>query len=609
MATALETLQQTFGYSSFREGQAEIIDAVMAGQRTLGIMPTGGGKSLTYQIPALMLDGITVVISPLLSLMKNQVDELHEAGVPAVTLNSTQNDEEYRAAMNSLLNEEAKLLYLAPERLGSEGTYALLNRLPISLVVIDEVHVLSQWGHDFRPSYLNAVGLINNLESAPRVMALTATATERVQADLEAMLHIQHTVRTSVVRDNLTIRIEKGLNKRSKEDFITKYIREHRGESGIVYAPTRKIVEALTETLTAAGINAVGYHAGMPDQARAQAQDDFIYDRRDVVVATNAFGMGINKSNVRFVIHYGIPGSVEAYYQEIGRAGRDGLPSEAILLYAAADLQTQRFFIDNSDNQTPEYQNLQKMKLQEMANYGATQMCLQRYITRYFGEDTPDCGRCTNCLDNRDAVDITTDAQKVLSHVVRMAKSRGGENGFGKTLTAETLRGKLPDKFQWTNLDQLPTFGLLQGTARVHIMSLIDYLIAEGYLRVTGQYAGLTVSPEGVSVLKGERQVKRRQDVRSIDDRVKAGSPSTRDDLDEAQRTVFEALRTWRLELARVTEIPPFIIFNDRTLVELAKQQPRNNAELMAVPGIGDAKAERYGKEVLAVIAKATETE
>ncbi|MGX6491067.1 DNA helicase RecQ [Weissella cibaria] len=609
MATALETLQQTFGYSSFREGQAEIIDAVMAGQRTLGIMPTGGGKSLTYQIPALMLDGITVVISPLLSLMKNQVDELHEAGVPAVTLNSTQNDEEYRAAMNSLLNEEAKLLYLAPERLGSEGTYALLNRLPISLVVIDEVHVLSQWGHDFRPSYLNAVGLINNLESAPRVMALTATATERVQADLEAMLHIQHTVRTNVVRDNLTIRIEKGLNKRSKEDFITKYIREHRGESGIVYAPTRKIVEALTETLTAAGINAVGYHAGMPDQARAQAQDDFIYDRRDVVVATNAFGMGINKSNVRFVIHYGIPGSVEAYYQEIGRAGRDGLPSEAILLYAAADLQTQRFFIDNSDNQTPEYQNLQKMKLQEMANYGATQMCLQRYITRYFGEDTPDCCRCTNCLDNRDAVDITTDAQKVLSHVVRMAKSRGGENGFGKTLTAETLRGKLPDKFQWTNLDQLPTFGLLQGTARVHIMSLIDYLIAEGYLRVTGQYAGLTVSPEGVSVLKGERQVKRRQDVRSIDDRVKAGSPSTRDDLDEAQRTVFEALRTWRLELARVTEIPPFIIFNDRTLVELAKQQPRNNAELMAVPGIGDAKAERYGKEVLAVIAKATETE
>ncbi|MGG7602058.1 DNA helicase RecQ [Weissella cibaria] len=609
MARALETLQQTFGYSSFREGQAEIIDAVMAGQRTLGIMPTGGGKSLTYQIPALMLDGITVVISPLLSLMKNQVDELHEAGVPAVTLNSTQNDEEYRAAMNSLLNEEAKLLYLAPERLGSEGTYALLNRLPISLVVIDEVHVLSQWGHDFRPSYLNAVGLINNLESAPRVMALTATATERVQADLEAMLHIQHTVRTSVVRDNLTIRIEKGLNKRSKEDFITKYIREHRGESGIVYAPTRKIVEALTETLTAAGINAVGYHAGMPDQARAQAQDDFIYDRRDVVVATNAFGMGINKSNVRFVIHYGIPGSVEAYYQEIGRAGRDGLPSEAILLYAAADLQTQRFFIDNSDNQTPEYQNLQKMKLQEMANYGATQMCLQRYITRYFGEDTPDCGRCTNCLDNRDAVDITTDAQKVLSHVVRMAKSRGGENGFGKTLTAETLRGKLPDKFQWTNLDQLPTFGLLQGTARVHIMSLIDYLIAEGYLRVTGQYAGLTVSPEGVSVLKGEHQVKRRQDVRSIDDRVKAGSPSTRDDLDEAQRTVFEALRTWRLELARVTEIPPFIIFNDRTLVELAKQQPRNNAELMAVPGIGDAKAERYGKEVLAVIAKATETE
>ncbi|MBJ7641445.1 DNA helicase RecQ [Weissella confusa] len=604
MATALETLKQTFGYESFRDGQEEIINAVMNGERTLGIMPTGGGKSLTYQIPALMLPGITIVISPLLSLMKNQVDELREAGVPAVTLNSTQNDDEYCAAMNSLLNEEAKLLYMAPERLGSEGTYNLLNRLPISLVVIDEVHVLSQWGHDFRPSYLAAVGLINNLESAPRVMALTATATERVQADLEEMLHIQHTVRTSVVRDNLTIRMEKGLNKKGKEDFIKTYIKEHRGESGIIYAPTRKTVDALTESLTAAGIKAVGYHAGMSDEKRAQAQDDFIYDRTDVVVATNAFGMGINKSNVRYVIHYGIPGSVEAYYQEIGRAGRDGLPSEAILLYAAADLQTQRFFIDNSDNQTPEYQNLQRVKLQEMANYGATQMCLQRYITRYFGEDTPDCGRCSNCLDTREAVDITTDAQKVLSHVVRMLKSRGGENGFGKTVTAETLRGKVPDNFAWANLDQLPTFGILRGTPRVHIISLIDYLIAEGYLRVTGQYAGLTLAPDAMAVLKGERKVMRRQDIRSIGDRVRAGSPSTREDLDEQQRNVFKALRKWRLELAQVTEIPPFIIFNDRTLVELAKQQPLNDAELMAVSGIGEAKAERYGADVLRVIAE-----
>ena len=602
MTTALEILQKTFGYPAFRQGQAEIIDGILAGERTLGIMPTGGGKSLTYQIPALLLEGMTIVISPLLSLMKNQVDELQELGIPAVTLNSTQTETEYRAAMNSILNEDVKLIYMAPERLGSEGTYQLLNRLPISLVVIDEAHVLSQWGHDFRPSYLQAVDLINNLMSDPRVMALTATATARVQHDLESLLHMQKTIRTSVVRDNLAIKIEKGLNKKNKDAYLVSFMKQHRGEAGIIYAPTRKLVTAITENLQAAGIQAVGYHAGMADEVRTQAQDDFIYDRVDVVVATNAFGMGINKSNVRFVLHYGMPGSIEAYYQEIGRAGRDGLPATAVLLYAAADLQTQRFFIDNSDNQTPEYQQLQKNKLQEMANYGATQLCLQRYITHYFGEETPDCGQCTNCLDQRTAVDITIDAQKVLSHVVRMNKQVSTEQGFGKTVTAETLRGKLPENFKWTQFDQLTTFGIFKGTARVRIIDLIDYLIAEGYLRVTGQYAGLSLAPSGAAVLKGEQQVLRRQDRQTIDDRVRSGATTTRDDLDATAREIFEALRQWRLQLAKVTDLPPFIIFNDRTLVELAKQQPQDEVALLAVPGIGAGKAEKYGAEVLQVI-------
>lgn len=609
MQSALETLQQSFGYDDFREGQAEIIDAVLAGKRTLGIMPTGGGKSITYQVLALMLPGITVVISPLISLMKNQVDELIANGIDAVTLNSTQDEETYHHAMNHLLNGQAKLLYLAPERLKSEGTYALLNRLDISLVVIDEVHVLSQWGHDFRPSYLEAVHLINNLMSAPRVMALTATATQRVQKDLEERLTIDHTVRTSVVRDNLTIRMETGLKKKDKDDYVQRYVQKHADEAGIIYVPTRKLVTSLTAFLTSRHLSVVGYHAGMTDEERNQAQDDFLFDRANVVVATNAFGMGINKSNVRFVIHYSMPGSIEAYYQEIGRAGRDHLPAEAILLYAAADLQTQRFFIENSDNQTPEYQRLQKNKLQEMANYGATTVCLQQYITRYFGEETLPCGHCTNCLDTRTAMDVTTDAQKVLSHVVRMRNARHNKDAFGKIVTADTLRGHVPEKFKWAHFDQLPTFGLMKGIPRVKIASLIDFLLASGYLQITGEYSGLMVSKTGLQVLQGEHQVMRRQSKQMIDDRVTTGSPLTQDDLDEAEKAVFTELRKWRLELSKKTAVPSFIIFNDRTLVELARQQPKSLTELLNISGIGQAKADKYSQEVLQAIAQVATNE
>jgi ATP-dependent DNA helicase RecQ len=590
METPTEFLKSVYGYESFREGQEDIINAVLAGKRTLGIMPTGGGKSLTYQIPALMLPGVTIIISPLISLMKNQVDELVTAGVEATMINSSLDFSDLQDRMQAIEHGIFKMVFIAPERLEDPSFYNLLRRLPISLVVIDEVHVLSQWGHDFRPSYMRAVSLIEALPQNPNLMALTATATDRVREDLERLLRIDFTVKTGFARENLAIKIEKGLSDSEKRRFILNYVKDHEDEVGIVYAGTRKKVDELTDYLAANGVKAGKYHAGMSDKQREQAQDDFLYDQIDVIVATNAFGMGINKTNVRYVLHYTMPGSIEAYYQEIGRAGRDGLPSESVLLYSPADIRLQRFFIDNSDNTSPEYRNVEYKKLQEMTSFGATQMCLQRYIIQYFGEDMPDCGRCTNCIDDRELIDVTQDAQKVLSNVYRMTQTG---RSAGKTSIVQVLRGKLPEKMAWTKFDEIPTYGLMANTTKKSLDALVDYLTADGYLDVSGEYNSLSVSQAGAEVLKGQRKVMQRQ-------------PKPDKQVVRIQKAVggalFEKLREKRLEIAKELGRPPFMVFSDQTLMNMASVLPTNQEELLSVSGVGQVKAKQYGEDFLAVI-------
>lgn len=590
MQEARDILKAVYGYDEFRDGQEDIIDAVLTGKRTLGIMPTGGGKSLTYQIPSLLLSGITVVVSPLISLMKNQVDELITMGIDATMINSSLDYQDLRERMMALEQGVFKLVFIAPERLEDPNFYHVLQTLPINLVVIDEAHVLSQWGHNFRPSYLRAVGLIESLASNPCVMALTATATEQVQRDLEQQLRIDQTVKTGFARDNVTLKIEKGLSDKQKMTFVERYVNDHPNEVGIIYAGTRKKVDEVTAYLQTNKVNACRYHAGMSDNARSQAQDQFLYDQVDVIVATNAFGMGINKTNVRYVLHYAMPGSIEAYYQEIGRAGRDGLPSEAVLLFSPADIRLQRFFIANGDNQDAGYLANEYRKVQEMANFGATQLCLPQYILQYFGEKSESCDRCSNCTDTRQLVDITEEAQKILSNVYYMTKN--GRTA-GKTTIVQVLRGKLADNMRWTKFDQLSTYGLMKQRTIKSLNALVDELTADGYLDIVGAYNSLAVSSLGVQVLKGKIAVQHRQ---TEIDRTKqrlhkaVGGP------------LFEKLREKRLELAREMGKPPYIIFSDQTLMALSTNKPRNRQELLEISGIGNVKADQYGDIFLALI-------
>ncbi|GFH40327.1 DNA helicase RecQ [Lactococcus insecticola] len=595
MTTAQEILKTVYGYDAFRSGQEAIIGSVMAGNRTLGIMPTGGGKSLTYQIPALLQDGLTMVVSPLISLMKNQVDELVAAGVSATMINSALEFDEMQERIYDIRKGVYKLFFVAPERLEDSYFYELIQTLDLRLVVIDEVHVLSQWGHDFRPSYLSAVGLIDNLTNRPNVMALTATATEKVQSDLERILAIDKTVKTGFARANLAIKIEKGLSDADKKKYIINYVKAHPADVGIIYAGTRKKVDELAETLNAAGISAGRYHAGMTDVAREAAQNGFLYDEFQVIVATNAFGMGINKTNVRYVLHLSMPGSIEAYYQEIGRAGRDGLPSETVLLYSARDIALQRFFIDNSDNQDSDYRHNELKKLQEMTAFAATQMCLQRYIIQYFGEDMADCGVCTNCTDERELLDVTVDAQKVLSNVVRMAQLREGT--YSRTQVVNVLRGKLPEKMLWTGFDALSTYGLMASWTIKKLSSFVDYLVADGYLDVAGEYNGLSVSNRGVAVLKGEETVTMREiHVVEQAEKSRASKKTVGGDL-------FELLRSERTKFAKALAIPPFMVFSDQVLMNLADAQPQSLSDMLNVSGIGQKKADQFGQAFLDVIA------
>lgn len=579
MAELTGILAEKFGFSSFRKGQEEIIRKILDKENVLGIMPTGGGKSICYQLPALLFDGLTLVISPLISLMKDQVDSLNDMGISATFINSSLSYLEINKRLSNARKGNVKLLYVAPERLESEEFLRLLEEIQIDLLAVDEAHCISQWGHDFRPSYLKLAEMIQSLKQIPTVVALTATATQQVAQDISQLLRIpeNNQINTGFVRENLAFQIVK----EQKDSYLFTYLKTNKNQSGIIYATTRKEVERLYYLLNHKGFSVGMYHGGMDKEERARSQEDFLFERVQVIVATNAFGMGINKSNVRFVIHAQIPGNIESYYQEAGRAGRDGLASDAILLYAPQDLQIQHFFIEQS-NLTVQFQQNEYEKLREMNQYAHTQMCLQCYILRYFGEKGQACGKCSNCLDEREAVDVTVDTQKVLSCVKRM------EERFGKTLVAKVLTGSKTQQVKDWHLDQLTTYGLMKEWSQKQVTALIDYLTAEQYLTLTkGEFPKLIVSATGIEVLLGKQKVYRKQ--------ASVNQLAVDDEL-------FEKLRSLRLELAQEQNMPPYIIFSDKTLQELAQKKPTTLVELLQIKGIGQNKLDKYGERFLTLL-------
>ncbi|RRN71618.1 DNA helicase RecQ [Peribacillus simplex] len=575
MEKAREYLQEYFGYESFRKGQEQIIEQVLGGINTAGIMPTGGGKSICYQIPALLLPGVTLVISPLISLMKDQVDALEQNGIDATFLNSSISGLESSNRMNDIKQGRYKLVYVAPERLENAAFQQDLFNVDISLVAIDEAHCISQWGHDFRPSYLKIKTLLKNMPSAPTVLALTATATPHVTDDICQSLGIsgQHTISTGFSRDNLFFSVVKEEN---RGRFLMRYIEKNKNESGIIYAATRKEVDSLHAKLNKAGFKTGRYHAGMNEQDRSEQQDQFIRDDVPLMVATSAFGMGIDKSNVRYVIHYQTPKNMESYYQEAGRAGRDGLESECILLYSPQDMQIQRFLIDQS-NPSQEWQSQELKKLNKMKDYCFTEGCLQAFILQYFGEENPeDCGHCENCTDKRDSIEVTTQAQMVLSCMLRM-----GER-FGKTMISQVLTGSRNKKIEEFGFQKLSTYGIINNQSAKDVGDFIDFLTAKQYIEMTGgQFPVLKVTNAGREVLLGQKKVLRKE--------IKKVSSISVD------HGLFNELRQLRKELAGKENVPPFIIFSDASLKDMAVKLPKTEQEFLEVKGVGTQKFERFG--------------
>ena len=604
-----QLLSHFFGYSQFRAGQEVLIDGVLSGRDVFGIMPTGGGKSVCYQIPALLLPGITLVISPLISLMRDQVMALKTARVPAAYINSTLNSAQMQAVYRNLLAGQYKIVYVAPERLDYGGFGSLAEKLPISFVAVDEAHCISQWGQDFRPSYLRIVNFIHGLPCRPVVGAFTATATKQVREDIERILELREPVRTVTGFDRPNLFLEV-LRPERKDNELLGLLATRKRKSGIIYCSTRKKVESVCELLQDHGYSATRYHAGLEEEERTANQEDFLFDRKTVMVATNAFGMGIDKSNVSFVIHYNMPKSIEAYYQEAGRAGRDGSDAECILLFGKQDVQTAMYFIEQA-GENEELDEAQRelirqqdlARLDAMVGYCKTKLCLRAYILEYFGQKHPEiCGNCGNCRGDFEALDITREAQMILSCVKRIRDKLGYSVGI--STVGRVLRGSRDKKILEQGLDSLSTYGLMKDRTRTEVHEMMDHLEAEGYLLTEPEYQILQLTPSAGQVLYQGKTVQMLVRKEEKQQEKINSSKLTGSDAD-----LYDVLRELRADLAREAGVPPFVIFSNATLADMAEKKPLTTSQFKKVSGVGEIKAAWYGSPFLKRIRKFLEEE
>ena len=589
----LTLLRRVFGYSSFRPGQEELIDGVLSGRDVFGIMPTGGGKSMCYQIPGLLLPGLTVVVSPLISLMQDQVQALTAGGIPAAFLNSSLNEAQIRAVYRNLYAGQYKLLYVTPERLDVPGFFAMAEKVPVSFLAVDEAHCISQWGQDFRPSYLRILNFIAQLPYRPVLGAFTATATKQVQEDVMRILKLQNPVRvvTGFDRPNLYFEVRKP---ERKDPELLQLMAKRKRSSGIIYCATRKSVETVCDLLKDHGYAATRYHAGLSEQERRENQEDFLFDRKTVMVATNAFGMGIDKSNVSFVIHYNMPKSMEAYYQEAGRAGRDGTAADCILLYSGYDVNTARFLINNGseneelDDAQRELVRQQDLeRLESMVLYCKIESCLRHYILEYFAQKASLlCDNCGNCREDCERLDVTREAQMFLSCVKRIYDKLGYYMGI--STVGRTLRGSRDKKLLENGLDQLSTYGIMKNRTRTYIYDLSDHLEAEGYLKTNLEHKTLELTAKAGEVLFRGKTVSMLVKRAELEEKQEVTTSVDGDLLD--------ILKELRVQLARKSGVQPYMIFSNATLADMAQKQPRTLTEFKKVSGVGEIKCAWYGK-------------